>query len=289
MGEPENHQGSRQPTQESGDIRISGTDENREQRTENRGPITRTRLVVLVPVLLSVLCSLFSVLPAQGPRPYPIHALDHVAFLERLNTTVTTHTGGADLHRAVSRDAVYLIALHGDTLHVSGDSLVLSETLNSKTRTLNTDGFVGGAWDVLLDPQGGATIEASPFVPLELLDVSNVGLAMDDFFPPRPPVLFPKATMTDSVKRSWTRLADSAGLQHYIWTSSRETTRTDSTGSSAVEAVHEVVREDSDLLWDAERGPMSWRRHFQVTAASKVAGRTLIAEIEQRIVVTRLH
>jgi hypothetical protein len=34
---------------------------------------------------------------------------------------------------------------------------------------------------------------------------------------------------------------------------------------------------------------MTWRRHFQVTAASKVAGHTLVAEIEQRIVVTRIR
>ncbi len=220
---------------------------------------------------------------------YPVRTLDSTAFLERITTSVLTHTGGKDIHRTIAREALYRITRQADTLHVSADSLVLSESLEGTQRTLNTDGFVGGAWNLLLDANGTTSVESSPFVPLALLDVSNVGMAMDDFFPPLPPPMNPKADTTDAARRHWTRMTDSAGVQRYLWSAKRETTRTANSSGSSVEAARESITEESSMAWDPARGPLSWQRRIDVLATSKVGGRDVEAEINQRIVVSRLH
>lgn len=224
-------------------------------------------------------------LRAQSAR-YPLN-LAGATFVEQVRSDVTSQSGTAELHRTIVRRARYRTAMRTDTLVVTADSLRLDETAGSTHRSVDVDAVIGGRWKLVADgPRKTAVVDA-PFVPGEVADVSDLSSAMDDFFPMAPPALAPGAQSSDSSQRVWRRLADSARAQRYHWSERRHDDST-SIGTDSV-IVHAVVdtHEEGDLAWSATRGPLAWVRRIQTMVTSRFAGRTVRANVDQRIVVAR--
>ncbi|HEY8061317.1 MAG TPA: hypothetical protein VID74_00895 [Gemmatimonadales bacterium] len=222
---------------------------------------------------------------AQAAR-YPLN-LAGATFVERVHSDVTTQSGTAELHRTILRLARYSTTTRIDTLVVTADSLDLDETVDNRHRPVDVDAVIGGRWKLVADGLRKTTVVDAPFVPGEVADVSDLGSAMDDFFPMAPPALAPGAQSTDSLPRVWRRLADSASAQRYHWSERRHADST-SIGTDSI-IVHAVVdtREEGDLAWSATRGPLAWMRRIQTMVTSRFAGRTVRANVDQRIVVAR--
>lgn len=222
---------------------------------------------------------------AQSPG-YPLNLVG-ATFVERVNSDVTTQSGTAELHRNIVRWAKYSTAARTDTLVVTADSLQLDETVDNTHRAVDVDAVIGGRWKLVASGPGKTAVIDAPFVPGDVADVSDLTSAMDDFFPMAPPALAPGAHSADSSQRVWRRLADSAREQRYHWSERRHGDST-SIGTDSV-IVHAVVdtHEEGDLAWSATRGPLAWMRRIQTMVTSRFAGRTVRANVEQRVMVAR--
>lgn len=222
-----------------------------------------------------------------GPR-YDARRLHDAAFLEQVHTDVTTQTGTAERERRVLRIARFGIVVRGDTMVVTADSLDLRETADGVERTIDVDAVIGGRWKLMLNGDGHATVLTRPFVPGDVGDVSDLAIAMDDFFPPAPSPATGKPPI-GGLERSWHRRDDSAGVMRYHWSEQRHRDSSYvATDSVAVRAAVDT-REDGDVAWDVARGPVAWNRRVETTATSRFAGRTTRAVVAQRIAVRRIR
>ena len=221
---------------------------------------------------------------AQSPR-YPLN-LSGSAFIEQVRSDVTTASGSAERRRTIDRSARYAFSMRQDTIVVTADSLRLDETADNVRRTVDVDAVIGGRWKLLV-PAGSTPVAVdAPFVPGVVVDVSDLGAAMDDFLPAVPPPLAPGKDTSDG-GRTWRRLADSAARQRYHWSERRHADST-SIGADSV-TMHTLLdsHEESEMAWDPERGPLAWTRRIETTVTSRFAGRTVRAVVEQRVRVTR--
>lgn len=218
---------------------------------------------------------------------YPVRALDGAHFTESIRTEAITRIATASRRRLVSRDSRFSVVVRGDTLGVSIDSAALNELADGSSRTLDTDAFVGGRFQLLLNGAGDARVLERPFIPDDIIEVSEVGRAMDDFFPPLPPSLAPGATRTDSAGRQWRRLTDSASLRRYRWTSTISRNGAETVADSVPVRVSESTRESSALAWHVSRGPLSWTRRIESELTTRLRGQTIMASVVQRIDVKR--
>jgi hypothetical protein len=228
--------------------------------------------------------SLVGVLLAPG---YPVAALDGAHFVETIRTEALTKVGTAELRRLVARDSRFSVTLHGDTLLVSADSVSLTEVADGHSRTIDTDGFVGGRYRLGLDAAGVATIWQRPFIPDDIADVSDLSRAMDDFFPPLPPAMAPGDAASDAAGRRWQRLADSSGSQRFRWSAqvSRDTAQV--ANDTVAVLIEESTHEESALAWSSSRGPLAWTRQIESNVSTRLRGRTIRATINQKIDVRR--
>lgn len=227
-------------------------------------------------------------LSGQAPPRYDIRQLDGAAFDERVHSDVTTYSGSAERQRTVVRTTRFGMAVRGDTLVVTADSLALQESADGADRAIDVDAVTGGRWKLMLDPGGAARVTTRPFVPAEVADVSDLGVAMDDFFPVAPPGGAAPGAAREVAGRTWRRLADSAGLARYRWSRRRQGDSSYVAADSVAIRTSSDSREDGDLAWDALRGPVAWSRRVETTVTSHFAGRTSRALVTQRIEVRRV-
>ena len=225
----------------------------------------------------------------QAAPRYDVRRLNGAVFMEQVHTDVVTQSGSAERERIVVRTAQFGIAMHGDTLAVTTDALDLRETADGVQRAIDVDAVVGGRWKLTLGARGDATVITQPFVPGEIGDVSDIAIAMHDFFPPAPPSLTAGKRGIEAPERTWRRLQDSAGLSRYRWSDRRQSDSSYVAGDSVPVRASVGSKEDGDVAWDIARGPIAWSRHIATTATSRFAGRTNRAVIDQRIVVRRLQ
>jgi hypothetical protein len=209
-----------------------------------------------------------------SPPQYDMRRLNGAVFLENVRTDVTSQSGTAEMVRRTVRGARFGVAVRGDTMAVTADSLALYESADGVQRTIDVDAVIGGRWTLTLAIGGNATVLTQPFVPGEIADVSDIAMAMNDFFP---------------ATTGWRRLADSAGLSRYHWSGQHHSDSSYvATDSVPVQASIDT-KEDGDVAWDVARGPVAWSRLVETTAASRFSGRTSRAVITQRIGVRRVR
>lgn len=218
---------------------------------------------------------------------YPVRALDGAVFSEQIRTEALTRVETAERRRVLRRDASFGITLRGDTVIVSADSVALTELADGTSRTLDTDGFTGGRFRLSLDDSGHATLWQRPFVPDHIVEVSDLGRAMDDFFPLLPPDILPSSTDSARDGREWRRLSDSSGVRRFRWTEQRAREATESVADSVPAHIVESTREEGALAWSVTRGPLAWTRHIASDVTTRLRGRTIRATVVQQIEVRR--
>lgn len=218
---------------------------------------------------------------------YPVRALDGARFTEEVRTEAITRLEGSAHRRSLAREVHFGISLRGDTVVASADSVMLTELSDGHSRTLDTDGFVGGRYRLLLDSTGMATILERPFIPDDLAEVSDVARAMDDFFPPLPPAMAPGSTSSSGDGKEWRRLSDSSGNQRFRWNDQHSTEGPQSVADSVPALVTEASHEESALVWSSTRGPLAWTRRIASEVTTRLRGRTIRASVMQRIAVRR--
>lgn len=218
---------------------------------------------------------------------YPVRALDGAVFSEQIRTEALTRIETTERRRVLLRDASFGITLHGDTVIVSAESVALSELADGTSRTLDTDGFTGGRFRLALDATGRATLWQRPFVPEDIAEVSDLGRAMDDFFPLLPPEIVPAATDSAREGREWRRLSDSSGVQRFRWSEQRAHEGTQSVADSVPAHLVESTRDEGALAWSVTRGPLAWTRRISSDVTTRLRGRTIRATVVQHIEVRR--
>lgn len=239
---------------------------------------------------LALLVSRLSSLEAQlSPPQYRPATLSSTSFLEVIATSVVSRSGGAEVRRSISRSARYGVRRAADTVIVSADSLDLSESSGDATRRLDAGGFLGGQWKLFLDARGAVRVLTRPFVPDAMAEVSDVGAAMDDFFPRLPMALAVGGSATDSAGMHWSRLADSSGLSRYQWSVTRQHAGTRTVADTVPLRANETTRESGTLGWDPVGVPRAWTRVIHTELTSTIRGRTVQGVIDQRIMVRRVE
>ncbi len=234
-------------------------------------------------ILAIALIGLRGTLTAQ----YTAEHLVGTRFVERVQSEIVTQAGAAERHRSVVRTAGFTITARGDTLMVTTDTVALTESVSGERATIDVDAVIGARWKLLLSSRGAATIIDRPFVPPAVSDVSDIGTAMDDFFPPPPPTLAAGGATTDNAGRMWRRFADSSGMQRYRFGATRRGSTRDIGDSVTVESTQDGS-ENAAMAWDPQRGPIAWTRSILTTVTTRFAGRTVRAQVDQRIIVTRV-
>ncbi|MES2305451.1 MAG: hypothetical protein V4558_08085 [Gemmatimonadota bacterium] len=220
-----------------------------------------------------------------APR-YPVRALDGASFTESIRTEAITRISNSSRRRLVAREAHFSSTLHGDTLVVSADSVTLSELADGHSRTLDTDGFVGGLYRLLVDSIGRSTLIERPFVPDDIVEVSDLSRAMDDFLPPLPPELAIDGSI-DAGGRTWHRTADSSGMRRFRWSLRLSQDRTEAVGDSVPATIAGESRESGAMAWSPTRGPLAWTRRIESDITTRLRGQTIMASVVQRIDVRR--
>jgi hypothetical protein len=223
-------------------------------------------------VMICILSGAVHALAGQAPPQYQVQRLNGATFLEQVRTDVTSESGTAQQVRRVARTARFGVAMRGDTLVVTADSLDLRETADGVERTIDVDAVVGGRWILALGTNGVATVTTQPFVPGDVADVSDIAIAMNDFFP---------------VTTMWRRLADSSGLSRYHWSTDHHSDSSYVTVDNVPVRATIDTKEEGDVVWGLTRGPVAWSRRVEVTATSHFVGRTSRAVITQRVTVRR--
>lgn len=224
--------------------------------------------------------------PVALTAQYNLKRLDGAVFREDVHSDIITQSGTAERRRTVLRSTTFGVVALVDTLIVTADTVQLSESVDGIRESVDVDAVIGARWTLTLNARGSAAVMDRPVVPALVADVSDIGTAMDDFFPAAPPRLAVGATITDSTGRRWRRLGDSSAIERYHYSSTRRaSTRT--VGDSVTVESSEDGTENSDLAWEAARGPMSWTRNILTNVTTHFAGRTVRAQVDQRIVVRR--
>jgi hypothetical protein len=225
---------------------------------------------------------------AQLPR-YDVARLHGAVFAEQVHSDIATQAGTAERHRTVNRTVQYTLATRADTVVATSDSVSLSENADGVRTEVDVDAVTGARWTFLLDAHGASTLLDGPVVPRSVADVSDIGTAMDDFFPPSPPRVGVDAFPKDSAGWQWHRLADSAGVERYHYAGTRHDSHQISSSDSVRVESTSVASETADFAWDPQRGPLAWSRQILTTVSTHFAGRTVRAKVEQQIMVRRIR
>ena len=209
-------------------------------------------------------------------------------YSESIRSEIITQTGVIERRRIILRATQYGISARADTLVVTADTMSLSESVEGVRTAINVDAVIGARWKIIPGPHGVPEVTDRPVVPQQIADVSDVGTAMDDFFPATPPTMARGGQLTDSAGRGWRRLADSSGIERYHYSGEhRGTTR--NVGDSLTVDTSQRGSETTDFSWDPRVGPLGWTRTILTTVTTRFGGRTVRAQVDQRITVRRTH
>src|SRR3954468_4391920 len=157
--------------------------------------------------LLIACCLAGGLNPAHAQEPalrYRPEQLDCARFLETAESRILTQSGGRGRVQTAGRAAVWQFraapAADGVALEGWLDSLGLWRRSAETTIRPDTDGLIGGRYRGMLRADGAYSSKVRPFVPDEVAEVSRMGGALDDFFPPLPPRrLKPGQSWSDSL------------------------------------------------------------------------------------------
>jgi hypothetical protein len=234
-----------------------------------------------------------------APIRYQAGQLACAAFAEEVRTTVEARRAMESwTERGTRAGRLVVSAVPGESglrFEAWYDSLEISQDgLNGMVRP-DTDGLIGGRWQGTLAPHGEATLEVRPFIPPELLAVSDLSDALLDFFPPlATSPLRAGGRWTDSLGLTIERLRDSVAsgetLERYRWRIASEG-GPEPIAADTVARLRQRIRVEGDLTWSRSGGPLAWQREIVVDAqvsAARGPRSPIQSRVTQTITVRRL-
>jgi len=234
----------------------------------------------------------------QGVPGYQAEFLRCAAFVEEVRTTVDARRGLESWQeRGMRRGLLQVRSAAGSpgfAFEAWYDSLAVEYSGPVGTVTPDTDGLIGGRWRGTLLPYGEASLGDRPFIPPDLMHVSDLSDQMLDFFPPLATIaLAPGGRWTDSLGLVVERLRDSAAgperFQRFRWRITSQS-GTPAAVDSAVR-LRQEIEDEGTLAWSGSRGPVSWRREIAVSArvgASRRGGTPTEGRVKQLVTVRRV-
>lgn len=235
-----------------------------------------------------------------APPPFqnevPQYRFRCAAFSEVVYSTIRSQSGRAVVEDTAVRQGVLVVRRLGvDSIESWYDSLAVWRGAGGVREVPETDGVIGGRFRGVLSPDGRYRPIVRPFIPDQLLDVSDVGVALDEFFPLLPIVALPRgAEVRDSTGRRVRRTADitlgNGKGRRYEWTAERRRGRRQVVDDTLGVGVDEQSAETGSMIWQSELGPLSWTRTVTVNAKVPSQGtlkRNVYSQVVQRITVTR--
>ncbi len=212
-------------------------------------------------------------------------------------TEVHTQLGGGDRRETVRRAGVLQVRAAPRVGEIAieawYDTLAVSREAPEGTLVPDTDGLLGGRYRGHLTPAGQYRAEATPFVPDEVLEVTDLRRALDDFFPRSPEAALAvgeQASAADGAR--FERLPDSAAAGG-AWVGVRLIRRREGTTPLA-QGEQDGIRteeEEATAWWESGSGPRAWHRRIVVEtsiAPGPVVRQAVRLRVEQHIAVERL-
>jgi hypothetical protein len=243
---------------------------------------------------LAILCANPPLVSAQA-EPVALRfsapQLNCTRFTETAESDIRTETGGRVMKQTSGRIGTWQFRAQAavDGVLVEGwlDSLSLWRKSPETTLRPDTDGLLGGRYRGLLGGSGTYVSRARPFVPEEVAEVTAMGGALDDFFPPLPQrPLRPTQAWTNSAGISIRRLADSGMSGVPLYRFELEIRRAGPAapiaGDTAKLRVRQVSREQGTFVWHPAAGLI--RRERRIVVETQVpAGRTIRQPVRSRL------
>lgn len=230
---------------------------------------------------------------------YAPQQLQCARFLEDGESRIQTETGGRIRHQTSERRGYWQFRASrsddGIALEAWLDSLTLSRRSPELTISPDTDGLLGGRYRGVLSRTGAYTSEVQPFIPDEVAEVAGMATALEDFFPPLPPMqLEVGKSWTDSAGLTIRRLPDSSlsGLPLFQFELHRKgETRVSAKRGDSLSVPHrQMSEENGSFVWHPTLGTLRRDRRIVVQTSvpvSRTVRRPVRSRLEQRIVVTR--
>ncbi len=220
-------------------------------------------------------------------------------FLETAESEIETQSGGRIRKQTTGRTGRWQFRAKPvvDAVSLEGwlDSLSLWRQSPETTIRPDTDGLLGGRYRGSLRATGTYVSHARPFIPDAVAEVSGMGTALDDFFPPLPArPLRPGQAWSDSAGVTLRRLADSgmSGVPLYRFEAEirKKLNTTAGPADSTRVRVNQVSTEKGTFVWHPSLGLI--RRDRQITVETSVPAGPSVRQpvrsrIEQRITVLR--
>ncbi|MEO8449729.1 MAG: hypothetical protein ABI647_08070 [Gemmatimonadota bacterium] len=218
------------------------------------------------------------------------------AFAEVVRSTIRSQTGRIVVEDTASREGILVVRRVGtDSIEAWYDSLTVWRAGEGVRETPETDGVIGGRFRGALSPDGRYTAAVRPFVPDELLDVTDVGVALDEFFPRLPPVALEKDreardTTGWRIRRTGDVSLGRIKVRRYEWKAVRAGNRRHELDDTLGVGMDERSEEAGSIVWHPDEGPLSWTKTITVTAKIPTQGtlkRNVYSRVVQQITVTR--
>ena len=130
---------------------------------------------------------------AASQNDSPQYRFRCAAFNEVVYSTIRSQSGRAVVEDTAVRQGVLVVRrLGADSIEAWYDSLEVWRGAGEVRQVPETDGVIGGRFRGLLSSDGRYRSVVRPFIPDPLLDVSDVAVALDEFFPLLPIVALAK-------------------------------------------------------------------------------------------------
>lgn len=216
-------------------------------------------------------------LPGQSLPQYRPGQFACVIYRVHVHTSVNTDLQGRTRREEVDRDG--LLQVHGTpvaggtAIEAWWDSLTLSRRTDEDSLAPDASGILGGRYRGVLHADGRFDRTAAPWVPDEVAEVSDLGVALDDLFP---------VFRTGGARR----VGGTRGEER--WRIGSDSTVDLPATTERPFAVRESAQSDGVATWDRE-GLAAWSR--TITSETRVRDtprRTFRSQVDQRIEMRRV-
>jgi hypothetical protein len=244
---------------------------------------------------------LIAAAPIQdAPLRYTARQLNCTRWNESSHSEVETATDRGSSRATAGREGRWSFRARdtagGVALEGWYDSLAVWRRADSIEVAPDTDGLIGGRFRGRLGPRGVYAAAARPFVPDEVAEVAELSGALDDLFPPLPPVLLTPG-------RSWrgpgidiSRLADSTSdgraLHRFSLQARHERRETTPRGDTLPVPIHQTISEEGEITWDPAAGLVRRTREIVVETSISAEGRIrqpVRSRVVQRVELRRVE